>query len=38
MTSAETAVKVQWINSYEEGLEQARQRNLPMLLDFFKDG
>jgi hypothetical protein len=35
---AETMVNVQWVRSYEEGLEQARQMGKPMLLDFFKDG
>jgi hypothetical protein len=38
MTIPETMTKVQWINIYEKGLEQANQWNKPMLLDFFKDG
>lgn len=38
MTGQGAKIKVEWINSYEEGLEQARQKNMPTLLDFFKDG
>ncbi len=30
--------KIQWIDSYEAGLERARSEKKPMLLDFFKDG
>jgi hypothetical protein len=29
---------VEWVNSYEAGLERAREKNKPILLDFFKDG
>jgi hypothetical protein len=38
LVRAETMVNVQWIRSYEEGLEQARQMDKPMLLDFFRNG
>jgi hypothetical protein len=38
MTTLETMMKVQWINAYERGLEQANQQNKPMLLNFFKEG
>lgn len=30
--------KVNWINSYETGLERSQKNRKPMLLDFFKDG
>jgi hypothetical protein len=34
----ETNTNVQWLRSYETGLEKCRAQNKPMMLDFFKDG
>lgn len=33
-----TKANVQWLKSYETGLEKCQTQNKPMLLDFFKDG
>jgi len=30
--------RVQWLRSYETGLEKSKAQKKPMLLDFFKDG
>jgi hypothetical protein len=30
--------RVQWVQSYETGLERCKTQDKPMLLDFFKDG
>ena len=34
----ETHNSVQWLRSYETGLEKCQAQNKPMFLDFFKDG
>lgn len=34
----ETNNSVQWLNSYETGLEKCQAHKKPMFLDFFKDG
>jgi len=29
---------VEWVSSLDEGLAQAKEKDKPVLLDFFKDG
>jgi len=29
---------VEWVNSFDDGLTQAKEQDKPILLDFFKDG
>lgn len=34
----DTNANVQWLRSYETGLEKCQAQKRPMMLDFFKDG
>ena len=34
----DTNTRVQWLQSYETGLEECKAQSKPMFLDFFKEG